>query len=61
MRAPRARSITETRRPVETAEGLRGHGELADAMAGTYRGNVIADSKDSSQSGVTVTIVKVSG
>lgn len=33
--------------------------EIADSVAGTYYGNVVADSKGGSQSDVTVTIVKV--
>ena len=32
--------------------------DLADAAAGTYRGDVISDSRGSSRSGVTITITK---
>jgi hypothetical protein len=34
--------------------------DLADAAAGTYAGDVISDSQGSSQSGVTLTITRVS-
>lgn len=33
--------------------------DLADASVGTYRGDVISDSKGSSQSGVTLTVTRV--
>jgi len=32
--------------------------DLADAAAGTYRGDVISDSRGSSRSGVTITVTK---
>ncbi len=44
---------TETREPLDTIAGL------ADLVFGTYRGDVIADSKGSSRSDVVLTITKL--
>ena len=44
---------------VPIANEVRKSVELADSVAGTYYGDVVSDSKGSSQSAVTVTIAKV--
>ncbi|HEX8457232.1 MAG TPA: toll/interleukin-1 receptor domain-containing protein [Pyrinomonadaceae bacterium] len=41
------------------SESAETTGSIADSVAGTYDGDVVADSQGSSRSGVTVTVVKV--
>ena len=60
MRAAPPRTASEVNKPAEKVEGSKGRAELADAVVGTYYGGVMADSKGSSRSDVTVTITKVS-
>jgi len=48
-------SLSNEARKSEVKESV----EIADLVAGTYYGDVVADSKGSSQTGVTVTIAKV--
>jgi len=59
MRAAPPRIANEATRSGGRVEGSRGHADLADTVAGTYYGAVVADSKGSSRSDVTVTIAKV--
>jgi hypothetical protein len=59
MRGAQPRVADEATRAAERAEGPRAHADLADAVVGTYFGAVVADSKGSSRSDVTVTISKV--
>jgi hypothetical protein len=59
MRAASPRIAGEATRAGERAEGSRANADLADAVVGTYFGAVMADSKGSSRSDVTVTISKV--
>jgi hypothetical protein len=60
MRGAQPRAAGEATGSVERAEGTRAAADLADAVVGTYFGAVMADSKGSSRSDVTVTIAKVS-
>jgi hypothetical protein len=55
-------SETSKRSESKSDEGVRPHeqvGELADLVVGNYDGDVIADSKGSSQSDIAVTVAKI--